>query len=231
MKEFGVVIKFKCVLCLVCLLLVSHFSFADTPSKKLDFIGGGYVDGEYRCYSEPCFSLHKGKGAASARVRPFEVREWLPRQGGQWACQNAYTDMLENTSLSEVRFFRNKNGCKLIRTGEWLDTYTGKPIEGMSNIAVDQRISLKEAHFYGGAFWTRARRMAFANHPMNLVPVSAAQKKARNGRSASEWMPEEKSSWCDYIVYREIVSRHFKLIVPLAEKLYEKEIKKLYCKY
>lgn len=231
MKEFGKIIAFKYALNLACLLLVSHCSFAATPPKDLDFIGGGYVDGEYRCYSEPCFSLHQGKGAASARIRPFEVREWLPRQGDKWACQNAYTAMLENTSLSEVRFFRNKNACKLIRAGEWLDTYTGKPIEGMKNIAVDQRISLKEAHLYGGAFWTRARRMAFAYHPMNLVPVSAAQKKERGGRSASKWMPEEKSTWCDYIVYREIVSRHFKLIVPLAEKLYEKEIKKLYCKY
>ena len=222
---------FKYVLSLACFLFATtNISFA-SQSTKLDFIGGAYVNGEYRCYVEPCFSLHKGKGAASARIRPFEIREWLPRQGDQWACQNAYTDLLEKASLSPVRFFKNKNGCKLIQSGEWLDTYTGKPIDGMTNIAVDQRISLKEAHLYGGAFWTRARRMAFANHPMNLVPVSAAQKKSRDGRSANEWMPEEKSSWCDYIVYREIVSRHFKLIVPLAEKLHGKEVKKLYCKY
>jgi len=73
MKGFRIVIKFKYVLSLVCLLLINHYSFAETLPKELDFIGGGYVGGEYRCYAEPCFSLHKGKGAASARVRPFEV--------------------------------------------------------------------------------------------------------------------------------------------------------------
>jgi len=222
---------FKKVVAVTYLLLVSLFSFAEERPEELDFIGGGYVDGEYRCYSEPCFSLHKGKGAASANVRPFEVREWLPRRGDEWSCQNAYTNMLEKTSLSKVSFFKSKNGCKLISAGEWLDIYTGKPIDGMKNLAVDQRISLKEAHLYGGAFWTRARRMAFAYHPMNLVQVSSAQKKIRDGRSASKWMPEDKSTWCDYIVYREIVSRHFKLIIPLAEKAQENKIKKLYCNY
>jgi hypothetical protein len=228
---FKVITVFKYILGASFCLLVSQFCFADTAPVELDFIGGGYVDGEYRCYSEPCFSLHKGKGAASANVRSFEIREWLPRRGDEWACQNAYTDMLEKTSLSEVKFFKSKSGCKLIRSGEWLDAYTGELIDGMKNIAIDQRISLKEAHLYGGAFWSRERRMAFAYHPQNLIPVSSAQKNDRGGRSASEWMPEDKSTWCDYIVYREIISRHFKLIIPLAEKEHENKIKKLYCKY
>ena len=224
--EFKITLVFKYLLSVV-YLSASTISFAAPQPEELDFIGGGYVDGEYRCFSEPCFSLHKGKGAASANIRPFEIREWLPRRGDRWACQNAYTDLLERTSQSKVSFFNNKNDCKLIKAGEWLDTYTGKSIDGMNNIAVDQRISLKEAHLSGGAFWTRDRRMAFAYHPANLVPVSAAQKKARDGRPASEWMPEDKSTWCDYIVHREIVARHFKLIVPMKETLYGKEIKKL----
>lgn len=222
---------FKRKLTYVFFFAFTSLCIAETMPDELDFIGGGYVDGEYRCYAEPCFSLHRGKAAASAKVRPFEIREWLPRRGDEWACQDAYTDMLEEKSLVDVQFFKNKNGCKLIRSGEWTDSYTGKAVDGMVNIAVDQRISLKEAHYYGGAFWSRERRMAFAYHPMNLLPVSAATKKARNGRPASDWMPEDKSSWCDYIVYREIVARHFKLIIPTIEITHEDKIKKLYCKF
>ena len=231
MKGFKVIIMLKFFLSFTLILLANTASFADSLPQELDFIGGGYVDGEYRCYAEPCFSLHRGKGAASANIRPFEVREWLPRRGDQWACQDAYTAMLAEASLSNVEFFTNKNGCKLIKSGEWLDVYTKKPIEGMKNIAVDQRISLKEAHYYGGAFWSRKRKMAFAYHPMNLIPVSVKEKKLRAGRSASKWMPEDKSTWCDYIVFREIVSRHFKLIIPFAEKEHNNKIKNLYCKY
>jgi hypothetical protein len=222
---------FKFILIVAAGLLLSQLSFADDEPVELDFIGGGYVNGEYRCLAEPCFSLHRGKGAASASVRPFDMREWLPRRGDEWACQNAYTDMLESTSLSDVVFFKSKSGCKLIRSGEWRDTYTGELVDGMQNIAVDQRISLKEAHFYGGAFWSRERRMAFAYHPLNLMPVSSAQKSVRGGRSASEWMPGDKSTWCDYIVHREIISRYFKLIIPLDETTHNDKIKKLYCKY
>ncbi|MFT7185079.1 MAG: hypothetical protein ACI84K_000451 [Pseudohongiellaceae bacterium] len=228
---YKVITVFKNILNVAFCLLVSQFCFAGAAPLALDFIGGAYVNGEYRCYSEPCFSLHKGKAAASANVRTFEIREWLPRRGDEWACQNAYTDMLEKTSITDVKFFKSQSGCKLIRLGEWRDAYTGELIDGMKNIAVDQRISLKEAHLYGGAFWSRERRMAFAYHPLNLMPVSSAQKSLRDGRSASEWMPEDKSTWCDYIVYREIVSRNFKLILPLEETLHENKIKKLYCKY
>jgi len=226
------IIKSKYITGIICCFLFfsAGLVFAQTPPENLDFIGGYYENGEYRCYSEPCFSLHRGKGAASARIRPFEIREWLPRRGDKWSCQQAYTEMLSKTSQVEVSLFKKKS-CKLISNGKWKDTYTGKMIDGMKTIAVDQRISLKEAHHYGGAFWTRPQRMAFAYSPMNLIPVSTTQKRDRNGRSASAWMPDDKSTWCDYIVHREIVARQFKLIIPSSEKMYEKKIKKLYCKY
>ena len=221
----------RCLLQVLSLLLINiSFVSAEPVPENIDFIGGYYKNGEYLCYSEPCFSIHRGKGAAAANVRPFEIREWLPRRGDEWSCQQAYTEVLAKASQIKPSFFK-KDECTLILNGKWLDTYTGDSIDGLRSIAVDQRISLKEAHHYGGAFWTRAQRMMFAYSPMNLIPVSASQKKARNGRSASVWMPEDKSTWCDYIIHRDIVARHFNLIIPMSEQLYGKEIKKLYCKY
>ena len=58
--EFKITLVFKYLLSVV-YLSASTISFAAPQPEELDFIGGGYVDGEYRCFSEPCFSLHKGR--------------------------------------------------------------------------------------------------------------------------------------------------------------------------
>jgi hypothetical protein len=70
---FKVITVFKYILGASFCLLVSQLCFADTAPVELDFIGGGYVDGEYRCYSEPCFSLHKGKVQLQQMLDPLKL--------------------------------------------------------------------------------------------------------------------------------------------------------------
>ena len=62
------------------MMLCSTFVVAEAP-EGLDFIGG-YTDekGEYKCYAEPCFTIHKGTEAAASRDRPFSSRDWTPRR-------------------------------------------------------------------------------------------------------------------------------------------------------
>lgn len=204
-------------------------ALAELP-EELDLIGGYYENGEYRCYSEPCFSLHQGKEAASSRVKPFKLSAWLPKRNSKWSCQQAFTQVLAETSLTKVSYFK-KNNCLLLSSGEWKDSYTGEHIDSMETIGVDQLISLKEAHQYGGEIWSRDKRMNFAYFPDNLIPVSITQKSERNGRPASEWMPPNKAFWCDYIVQRDIVVRLFRIRMPKHEKAHAQKIKQLYCKF
>lgn len=193
----------------------------------LDFIGGYYENGEYKCFSEPCFTIHKGTDAAASRVRPFSPREWQAPRG---ECQKSYTQVLADTSLVEIKYAVHED-CAFVVSGQWLDAYTGKTVDDIRVIALDHRVSPQEAHYWGAAYWSQAQRMELLNDPLNLVPVSIDQIKARKGRSPEEWMPEQKSYWCDYIVHREIVIRKYQLRPPKEVRDFDHNIKNLYCKY
>lgn len=207
-------------------ILFSSIAIAEEP-PELDFIGGYYEDGEYRCFSEPCFTIHRGTDAAAARIRPFVPRDWQARRG---ECQKAYTKILSNTSLTEAKHARHE-GCTFVISGSWEDAYTGKAIDDISVIALDHRISPYEAHYWGAAYWSSAQRVALLNDPINLVPVSIDQIKSRKGKSPTDWMPERKEYWCDYVVHREIVVRKYKLRPSKDVRDYNEKIKQMYCKY
>ncbi len=207
--------------------LYSSFSVAEEPPAGLDFIGGYYEDGEYKCYSEPCFTIHKGTDAAASRIRPFSPREWQARRG---ECQKSYTQVLADTSLQEIKYAIHED-CAFVVAGKWQDAYTGKMVDDIREIALDHRISPQEAHYWGAAFWSSTQREELLNDPANLVPVSINQIKARRGQSPVNWMPELKSYWCDYIVHREIVIRKYQLRPSKEDKDFDHKIKTLYCKF
>jgi len=213
---------------LLSIILLSHTSLAFAePPESLDFIGGYYENGEYKCYAQPCFSIHKGTEAAASRDRPFNIRDWISRKR---TCQKSYTKVLAEASQVEISYAK-KGECVFVVAGLWIDPYTEQEISEVRQIALDHRLSFKEAHRGGGAYWNSKQRLAFANDPMDLVPVASTQKKERNGLPASEWMPESKRYWCDYVVHREIVARKYSVRIPRVEREHNKKVKTLYCKY
>jgi hypothetical protein len=207
-------------------VVFSSIVLAEAP-PDLDFIGGYYEDGEYRCYSEPCFTIHQGTDAAASRVRAFAPKDWQARRG---ECQKSYTQVLADNSISEIKYAKHED-CVFVVSGEWQDAYTGQKIDDIRVIALDHRISPYEAHYWGAAFWAPAQRFDLLNDPSNLVPVSIEQIKLRKGRSPTEWMPERHDYWCDFIVHREIVIRKYQLRPPKEVRDFDQNIKNLYCKY
>lgn len=219
------------LLCLSILLIISSLIapsvLAEEAPPELDFIGGYYENGEYKCFSEPCFTIHKGTDAAAARIRPFSPREWQAQRG---ECQKSYTQVLADTSQVEIKYAVHED-CAFVVAGQWIDAYTGKTIDDIREIALDHRVSPQEAHYWGAAFWSPSQRMELLNDPLNLVPVSINQIKARKGRSPEQWMPERKAYWCDYIVHREIVLRKYQLRASREARDFDHKIKTLYCKF
>lgn len=214
-------------LVIYCVLACASSLVGAEPPEGLDFIGGYYEKGEYKCYAEPCFTIHKGTEAAAAKDRPFSPRDWQPRTR---SCQKAYTQALAKASTVDIRYAK-KGDCVFVVEGEWLDPYTTEVITELGDIALDQLVSYREAHRYGGAYWSHAQRMELVSDSDNIVPVASMSKKARAGKSPTQWMPENKAYWCDYIVRREIIQRKYKLYLPREEREFQQEIKKLYCKY
>ena len=210
------------------IIMFASPAFSETASEpELDFIGGYYEGGEYRCHSEPCFTIHRGTDAAASRIRPFVPQDWQARRG---ECQKSYTQVLAETSITDIKYAKHK-GCLFVVSGEWQDAYTGKLIDDIRVVALDHRISPYEAHFWGAAYWTPEQRFALLNDPINLVPVSIEQIKLRKGKSPTDWMPDRKEYWCDYVVHREIVTRKYQLRPSKEVRDFDHEIKKLYCKY
>lgn len=209
------------------LALVSLMANANPP-EGLDFIGGYYDNGEYKCYSEPCFSIHRGKAAAAdKRARPFYAREWAFRTQD---CQKALTEALARSSEIPIRK-EERAGCTYVAEGEWIDLYSGQTISDVAKLSFDQLISYEEAHSYGASYWTKNQRLKFINDASNIVPVSPELKQERAGRPPTQWMPADKTFWCDYIYRREIVRRTYNLHYPQYERDFEEELIKLYCKY
>ena len=220
-------IRVACIfLTLIIASLITPAALAEEP-PVLDFIGGYYENGEYKCFSEPCFTIHRGTDAAASRIRPFSPREWQAKRG---ECQKSYTQVLADTSQVEIKYAVHED-CAFVVAGQWIDAYSGKTIDDIREIALDHRVSPQEAHYWGAAFWSDSQRMAFLSDPVNLVPVSINQIKERKGRSPEQWMPERKDYWCDYIVHREIVLRKYQLRPSKEARDFDHKIKTLYCKY
>ena len=226
LAPFSLVKEVIAPLFLLLIIMLPSPVFSET-APELDFIGGYYEDGEYRCYSEPCFTIHRGTDAAVSRIRPFAPQEWQAKRG---ECQKSYTQVLAKTSLIDIKYAKHKD-CVFVVSGEWDDVYTGQKIDDIRVIALDHRVSPYEAHYWGAAYWTPEQRFELLNDPINLVPVSIEQIKLRKGRSPTDWMPDRKEYWCDYVVHREIVTRKYQLRPSKEVRDYNDEIKKLYCKF
>src|SRR5690606_6454790 len=93
--------------------------------------------------------------------------------------------------------FRDAAACT-VAAGEWLDPYSGALLRQAGDIDIDHLVPLKHAHGHGGDGWPAERRQAFANDPDNLLPVSAAQNRAKGSASPDQWLPPNRAYWCEY---------------------------------
>ncbi len=201
----------------------------EAPPPNVDFIGGYFEDGVYRCYAEPCFTIHRDSYPTINRI-PFRMRDWPHWLDIDGNCQNEDLQTLYRESEVEPDYGED-DPCETIYSGLWKDPYTGATIEEAGLMAIDHRISLQEAHLYGATSWPRKKRALFANAPDNLIAVSAKAYQERAGRGTREWLPDNQKYWCDYVVHRERVARLFELHFPAEEQAVHKRIKQLYCKY
>lgn len=209
-----------------CLGQLAH---AEEPPEGLDFVGGYFEDGIYKCYREPCFQLHSNQ-YPTENNRRFRPKTWVYWLDVDRNCQKEDIQAIVNASLTPV-LHEEDNPCLPVKQGRWQDAYSGKVISDVSDITVDWLVSLQEAHLQGGFAWKRNKRALFANMSSNLIVVSKSQKDARAQRSVLEWMPSDKAFWCDYIVKREQVFRQFSLTLSSEEQAFNREIKRLYCKF
>jgi hypothetical protein len=80
--------------------------------------------------------------------------------------------------------------CKITQA-DIRDRYTGRtyPAANPSAFDIDHVVALHDAWNSGAYTWTRARRVAFANDPADLVLTTASANRSKGDQDPSEWAP------------------------------------------
>lgn len=99
--------------------------------------------------------------------------------------------------------------CKITRA-DIRDRYSGRtyPAANPSAFDIDHIVALHDAWNSGASSWTRARRVAFANDPADLVLTTASANRSKGDQDPSQWAPATHDGACFYArTYRAIKLR------------------------
>lgn len=228
------------ILLLLLPLILSLEVFAH--SGGVDKNGGhkNRKDGTYHCHNDPCLSnykrnlikaeeaLQEAKEEKRAYSKLYSRSEWKHWSDMDNDCQDTRVEILISQSSKTVTH-QDGNKCEEVISGNWYDPYTGNTYQLAEKLDIDHRIALGEAHRFGGENWSAAKKERFANDPVNLIAVSLGANRSKSQKSAYQWMPTNKSYWCEYVQARQVVIDKYKLTVPKDERIFVNKITAKYC--
>ncbi len=119
------------------------------------------------------------------------------------------------TSRAPVRYTNPRN-CE-VRTGEWLDEYTGKLFTVAAQIDLDHIVPLRYAHNVGGDRWPPNKKVAFANDPMNLLLSERSEIRKKGDKGPSQYLPREEYQ-CDYARQWEAIAEKYEIRLVNRDK-------------
>jgi hypothetical protein len=194
---------------------------SDAHNGRKDKQGGHYDTkaGIYHCHASGCvkkknkkpkysnsskiYSANKKtvKAATNERVSASQG-EYNRKDWPHWIdldrdCQDSRAEAFIALSSTPVKFKRNK-GCN-VSHGTFYGAYTNKTYTVAKDLDLDHIVPLYDAHHTGGYAWTRDKRRAFANDPLNLLPVDLSENRRKGGKSPMEYMPPYKPYHCEYV--------------------------------
>ncbi len=170
------------------------------------------------------------KGTTTALLEALVVKGKAPKTGysrsafSHWrdpdrnGC-DARNDILRR-DLVNVILKANTNECKVI-SGVLNDPYSGTSISftlGKSEVDIDHVVALSHAWQVGAFQWSDAKRLEFANDPVNLLAVSARLNRQKGDGDAATWLPPARSYRCEYVSKQVVVKVKYGLWVTAPEK-------------
>jgi hypothetical protein len=117
--------------------------------------------------------------------------------------------------------YKAGGSCR-IQSGTLHDPYTGERIRyvrgGVSEVDIDHVVALMDAWQKGAQQWSAAKRITFANDPLELLAVSSSANRAKGDGDAATWLPPNKGFRCAYVARQIAVKRRYGLWVTRAER-------------
>ena len=191
-----------------------------TPSSKASTTPTPPAD---RATTEPTV------GAAILAVEALKVKGRAPRTGydraqfgSGWVDVDRNGCDSRNDQLKSTLSDRDMSGACKVLAGTLADPYTDTTIRfeygGASEVDLDHLVALSDAWQKGAAAWPFAKRVAFANDPLNLQPTSARANRQKGDGDAATWLPSNKSYRCTYVARQAAVKTKYKVSVTAAER-------------
>jgi hypothetical protein len=139
--------------------------------------------------------------------------------GGEWASVGGCDtrDRMLDRDLTAKAYL---DDCR-IESGKLNDPYTAARITfrrgGASEVDIDHVVALADVWQKGAQQWGYARRVRFANDPLNLLSVDASANRQKSDGDAATWLPPNKRYRCDYVARQVAVKTKYKAWITLAE--------------
>lgn len=205
------------------LFLVPALAFSH--AGKTDLNGGHYYGRSYHCHMSGCempdtFSIGRARRDTlstnrRAREKFFNTDDWDFEVDFDNDCQSSRQELLILTSRTEVRYTNPRN-C-VVRTGEWLDEYTGKVFKVAVQVDIDHVIPLMYAHTHGGDRWPPEKKLQFANDPLNLMLVEKSEIRKKNDRGPDRYLPREEFQ-CEYAGMWQAIADNYDLDIDRRDE-------------
>ena len=192
---------------------------------NLDLNGGHYWGQSYHCHVTACempdtFDFRRRARDSlltdyRQREKFFNEDDWSYEEDFDGDCQSTRQEILVLTSMVDVRYTNPRN-C-VVRTGEWLDEYTGELFKVAVQLEVDHIIPRMYAHTHGGDRWTPEKKLAFANDPLNIMLVERREIRRKRDRGPSRYLPRAEFQ-CEYINLWNQISEKYDLQLSTTDR-------------
>ena len=192
---------------------------------NIDLNGGHYWGQSYHCHVTACempdtFDFRRRARDSlltdyRKREKFFNEDDWSFEEDFDGDCQSTRQEMLILTSRIDVRYTNPRN-C-VVRTGEWLDEYTGELFKVAVKLEVDHIIPRMYAHTHGGDRWTPEKKLTFANDPLNIVLVERREIRRKRDRGPSRYLPRDEFQ-CEYINLWNQISEKYDLQLSTTDR-------------
>ncbi len=141
--------------------------------------------------------------------------------GDGWASVNGCDtrDRILTRDLTH-RTYRPGDHCE-VHSGVLHDPYAAERVDYVrgdeSGVDIDHVVALSDAWQKGAQRWSRARRIAFANDPLELLAVDEHSNRSKGDADAATWLPPNKPFRCAYVARQIAVKRRYGVWVTRAE--------------
>lgn len=163
--------------------------------------------------------------AQTVNYQRSEWKHWISQPGSScWDTREAvlYRDAEQGSTVlldKDGNVTSNKGSACSIKSGKWIDPYSGKTFTNPSDLDVDHVVPLSYTAQHGGQEWSSSKKQDYANDLTDnhhLLAVSASENRSKGDNGPSEYKP--KTNLCDYGIEWTSVTSKWHISVTQSDK-------------